>query len=100
MQENKKKFPVDQWVEIALLNKVKWIMAISLLALAISCGLYGPNYWLTPLAEWVTTILYLNYFALLSFTNLYYDSVHAVDDAVFKPSSLTPEVHQQQIVAE
>jgi len=94
MQDNKKKFPVEQWVDIAVMNKVKWIMAISLLTLAISCALHGSNYWLTPLAEWVTTILYVNYFALLSFTNLYYDSVHAYNDAAFKPSNLTPQTEQ------
>jgi hypothetical protein len=54
-------------------------MIVCVLVLALSCAIFGPNHWLTPLSEWVTTILYLNYFCLLSFTNNFFDSVHPFD---------------------
>lgn len=66
------------------MNKMKWIMLGSLLTLAISEAIMGSDYWLTPLSEWITTLLYVNYFAILSFTNNYYDSVHPFDSAVGK----------------
>jgi hypothetical protein len=58
---------------------MKWIMMISLLTFGVSVGFMGSNYWLTPFTEWLTTILYINYFAILSFTNQYYDTVHPFD---------------------
>lgn len=61
---------------------MKWIMFGSLLTLAIFEAVMGSSYWLTPLAEWITTLLYVNYFAVLSFTNNYYDSVHPFDTAI------------------
>jgi len=79
MQSNLKSFPANQWAEIKLLNILKWVMAVALLTLTYCTTFKGTGFWLTPLSEWVTTILYVNYFALLSFTNLYYDSVHPVD---------------------
>jgi len=79
MQDNIDKFPQSQWDEIRMMNRLKWIMFGSLLTLALSCALHGPNYWLTPFTEWLTTLLYVNYFAILSFTNTYYDSVHPFD---------------------
>jgi hypothetical protein len=80
MQDNINSFPESQWREIKLMNKMKWIMLASLLLLGLS-ELFGGPYsdWLTPLTEWITTLLYVNYFAILSFTNQYYDSVHPFD---------------------
>lgn len=80
------------------MNKLKYIMFASLLILAVSCGLKGSNYWLTPLAEWVTTILYLGYFAMLSFTNLYYDSVHAYDSAATSAIKNASKVNEVQSI--
>jgi hypothetical protein len=69
------------------MNKLKWIMLISVLTLTVSAAFWGSNFWLTPLSEWITTILYINYFALLSFTNNYFDSVHP-----FAPNGLSPTI--------
>jgi hypothetical protein len=69
------------------MNKLKWVMLATMLTLAISEGFWGSNFWLTPLSEWITTILYINYFALLSFTNNYFDSVHP-----FEATGLSPIV--------
>lgn len=51
-------------------------MIISLVTFGISMALGGDGYWLTPLAEWVTTLLYVNFFAVLSMTNMFFDTVH------------------------
>jgi len=58
------------------MNKLKYVMMAVLITLLLSITFKGDNYWLTPFAEWVTTILYINYFAILSFTNNYFESVH------------------------
>jgi len=63
------------------MNKLKYVMMAVLITLLLSITFKGDSYWLTPLAEWVTTILYINYFAILSFTNTYYESVHPFDNA-------------------
>ena len=72
------------------MNKLKWDMAGVLLALALS-GAIGGKYsdFLFPFTEWVTTLLYVNYFAILSFTNNYYDSVHPFDSNVAKKQEVT-----------
>jgi len=75
MTKNKDKFPTDEWDDIARMNKMKWIMLASLLTLLYSISKYGSNYWLTPFSEWTTTLLFVNYFGVLSFTNKFYDSV-------------------------
>jgi len=85
MQDNLNSFPESAWKEIAWMNKLKWVMMAVLLTFAISVAFMGSNYWLTPLTEWLTMIIYINYFVLLSFINSYYDSVHRYD------VSLTPK---------
>ena len=82
MQSNLNSFPESSWKEIAWMNKLKWIMMVVLLTFAISVGFMGSNYWLTPLTEWLTMIIYINYFVLLSFINSYYDTVHTVDVSI------------------
>jgi len=90
MGSNKDKFPEEEWKDIDWMNKLKWIMFASLLILGLSEALWGSNYWLTPFTEWLTTILYLNYFAILNMTNTFYDSVHNenVDLSKRNPSRL------------
>jgi len=91
MQKNKDKFPESQWREIDIMNKMKWVMLLSMVALAISASI-SSNFWLTPLSEWITTILYVNYFAILSFTNQYYDSVHPFEAQSVKSQTATNNV--------
>jgi len=79
MNDNLLKFPTSQWVEIKIMYKLRYVMMAVLLILALSGSLDAFPDWVFPLSEWVTTILYLNYFAILSFTNQYYDSVHPFD---------------------
>jgi len=80
MSNNKDKFPEDQWSEIDKLNTMKRTMWLSLLTLLFSISFKGSNYWLTSFAEWLTTLLFVNYFAWLSLLNNYFDSVADVSD--------------------
>ena len=75
MSSNKDLFPQDQWAEIDRMARFKWIMMASLLALALS-GTVGVGTWTFPFFEWVTMLLYVNYFSILSMTNSFYDTVH------------------------
>jgi len=75
MNSNKDKFPKEEWDEIDRLSNMKHIMWISLLTFMFSMIFGGSNYWLTPLTEWTSTLLFVNYFGVLSLTNRFYDSV-------------------------
>jgi len=56
-----------------------WIFLISfLLGMA-----FGVD-WLIPLAEWLTTLTFLNYFALISDFDDYYDSVVSVETPMYQ----------------
>jgi len=76
LEKNKQHFPQLEWEDIDRMHRLKWIMVLSLGAFLYSCTIKGWGYWLTPFAEWTTTLIYVNYLALLSFINDYYDSVH------------------------
>jgi len=69
MHDNKLKFPVSQQVDIVVMYKLRYVMMGVLVTLLLSISFKGSDFWLTPLTEWLTTILYINYFAILSFTN-------------------------------
>ena len=75
LNANKDKFPVEEHESIDRLNHMKRIMWISLLSFMFSMIFGGNNFWLTPFAEWTSTLLFVNYFGLLSMTNKFYDSV-------------------------
>lgn len=75
MAKNKDKFP-ENGNEIDRMNQMKWAMLGTLLTFGISVGVWGSNFWLTPLSEWAITLIYVNYFAVLVFTSQYYDSIH------------------------
>jgi hypothetical protein len=60
---------------IATLNNMKWIMLTVLLTLGFSAYVYGSGYWLTPASEWAVTLIYVNFFSVLSFTNKFYDTI-------------------------
>lgn len=84
MESNMDKFPRGDWPKIKLMKKVSKLMMLVLLTFALSISFKGSNFWLTPLTEWLATILFVNYFAIISWTNTYYDSVHSFDSEVAK----------------
>jgi hypothetical protein len=81
MQDNMDKFPESQWPEIRLLNKIKYVMWGCLLTFLITICFFNDS-GLVPLSEWLSTLLFVNYFAVLSFTNQYYDSVHSYNTSM------------------
>ena len=60
---------------ISFLSKFKFLMFGTALILGISAYNFGSRFWSTPLAEWATALMFVNFFAVLSLTNKYYDSV-------------------------
>ena len=65
----------DQHV-IKLNYKLSYLMLGITMVMIMSTILMGTHYWLTPILEWVTVFLNMNYFSLLNFTNPFYDSIH------------------------
>ena len=63
---------------------MKWTMLATLLTFGFSVGVMGSDFWLTPLSEWALTLIYVNYFSVLVFTNPYYDSIHPYGKMITK----------------
>lgn len=61
--------------QVSYLGGLKVMGVLSLMAFA-GAGIAGNHYYIT-LFEWVTTLMYLNYFAFVSIQNPYYESIHA-----------------------
>jgi len=51
------------------------LLLLSLLGLALAAGIMGTGWYYTPILEWSTTLLFLNYFGLLSFSTNYYSTL-------------------------
>ena len=50
-------------------------MLACVVILGISANKFSTKFWLTPASEWATAFVFVNCFALLSYTHNYYDSV-------------------------
>jgi hypothetical protein len=77
MDQNRAKFDASMQSEIDLCKTVANMLILSLVGLALAAAIMGTGWFYTPVMEWVTTYFYLNYFAILAFSNNYYSSVHA-----------------------
>ena len=53
---------------------MKWIMLGTLVVLGIA-GANNPGGWLFPLSEWIVTLIFVNFFAIMSLTSSYYDTI-------------------------
>eukprot|EP00350_Pseudokeronopsis_sp_OXSARD2_P003908 CAMPEP_0170556722 /NCGR_PEP_ID=MMETSP0211-20121228/18303_1 /TAXON_ID=311385 /ORGANISM="Pseudokeronopsis sp., Strain OXSARD2" /LENGTH=156 /DNA_ID=CAMNT_0010867227 /DNA_START=399 /DNA_END=869 /DNA_ORIENTATION=+ len=73
MSKNKDAFPEEIWPIIDRMKTVKNLMWICLLCFLLAM-IFG-NDWMTPLMEWLSTLLFLNYFVLVSGFDNYYDAV-------------------------
>jgi len=73
--KNRAKFSPEMQQEIDLAARVANWLLYSLVGLALSAAIMGTGYYLTPILEWCTTLLFLNYFGLLSFGNEYYSTL-------------------------
>lgn len=74
LSKNKASFPVGEQRAISIIFWVTWGI--------IGCGVFalitpflGYRFW-APVAEWVTVLSFCNFFAVASYANSYYDSVH------------------------
>ncbi|CDW78258.1 UNKNOWN [Stylonychia lemnae] len=75
LYQNKDKFPASQQRSIKLMMNNTWGLLIFLVAFLISIALVKSSV-PTPFIEWATVLYFVNFFAIASFTNDFYDSVH------------------------
>lgn len=78
--DNKTAFPESLWSRIHRARHVKNLMWICLITFLIALVLGGGDYWLVTVMEWCSTLLFLNYFGIISFLDDYYDTVVRVPD--------------------
>ena len=74
MNRNKSHFPEEDQQAIAKVNKLKWIILALILVLAASAALDHKSI-ICPVSEWLTALLSINFFMIISVTNEFYDSV-------------------------
>ena len=76
MYDNRHRFPIADHPTITLSKNLSLGMA-SLIALLIASYLaFGSEFWTTPVLEWSTVFIHMNYFNMINFTNPFYDSIH------------------------
>jgi len=83
MSSNKDKFPTSEQASIASMKKASNTLFIILGSLGISIAIFGSKV-PTPFLEWACVLYYVNFFAIASSTNEYYDSVHEYSDELVK----------------
>ena len=76
MIAHRKLFDLATQTEIATASKLAVTINATLGSFLMSMTLYGSGYWSTSMFEWLLTFQIFNYFALTSFTNSYYQTVH------------------------
>ena len=79
LYENKNKYSAADQAPIATMKKSARTLMIMLVLLGLSAVLHGP----TPLFEWVLVIYYVNFFAIASYANAFYDSIHEEGTLVY-----------------
>lgn len=76
MYHNRNRFPVADHPTISLSKHLAIIMFSLVVLFILSQGILGSAYWTTPILEWSTVFLHMNYFSLINFTNPFFDSIH------------------------
>lgn len=87
LYQNKDKFPASEQDSINKLYKCTWILLGLLLGFGLSIAIYGNSSVSTPLLEWAVVLYYVNFFALISNDNDFYDSIHQEGTLVPKNKS-------------
>mmetsp|Transcript_20401 Transcript_20401/g.19381 ORF Transcript_20401/g.19381 Transcript_20401/m.19381 type:complete len:236 (+) Transcript_20401:188-895(+) len=80
LSDNKRAYPTSMWTCIALMKKIRVVMMGSLLAFLYFVVTTGTENFYTPFFEWASVILFINFFAFISFMNRYYQSVIPVTE--------------------
>ena len=75
LKKHKDKFPASEGVLIDRIWILSLIVFMSGVATSVSLGLWGVNYWAGPTFEWITVLLFLNFYTIFNFTNPYYSSI-------------------------
>ena len=70
------KMPADERSGIIILKNFVYSLLLVTVAAILVYLKYGWSYWLTPLMEWIATIMNINFFYFTSLVNGYYSSVH------------------------
>ena len=78
LYSNRDKFPQSEQKSIESMKKASRNLMLLLGGLLVSIIFFHSNV-PTPMLEWATGIYYINFFAIASATNEYYDSVHDYD---------------------
>ena len=87
LYQNKDKFPASEQDSINKLYTSTWILLALLLAFGISIALVSTKV-PTPILEWGVVLYYVNFFAIISNDNPFYDSIH-------EEGTLVPKNKQQ-----
>ena len=51
-------------------------MLTLIIAMIASTLILGTSFWATPVLEWTTVLLHMNYFTLMNISNPFFDSIH------------------------
>eukprot|EP00350_Pseudokeronopsis_sp_OXSARD2_P011582 CAMPEP_0170543790 /NCGR_PEP_ID=MMETSP0211-20121228/2786_1 /TAXON_ID=311385 /ORGANISM="Pseudokeronopsis sp., Strain OXSARD2" /LENGTH=89 /DNA_ID=CAMNT_0010847257 /DNA_START=625 /DNA_END=894 /DNA_ORIENTATION=- len=73
MSKNRASFPEEKQAQIDRICNVKRVLWISLICFIL--GFVVDQDWMVPFFEWCSALLLINYFALVSDFDDYYDSV-------------------------
>jgi len=76
LYSNKDKYPADEQTSIVSMKNSARTLIILLIVTGLCALLHGP----TPPFEWALVLYYVNFFAIASYANGFYSSVHAYDD--------------------
>ncbi len=68
-------FPEEEWPKIERMRKASGTIVTLLSSLALSILIFHSGV-PTPIIEWATALFYVNFFAIASSVNDFYDSVH------------------------
>mmetsp|Transcript_9723 Transcript_9723/g.7331 ORF Transcript_9723/g.7331 Transcript_9723/m.7331 type:complete len:90 (+) Transcript_9723:631-900(+) len=82
MSSHKSSFPEEKWGVIDRMKTVRNVMWLCLLGFLFG-EIFGID-WMVPLMEWLSTLLFLNYFILVSDFDDYYDSVLTPMTSVYR----------------
>lgn len=77
MYDNRHKFPEYDQKTIQLVKQNTYgVISVTIAFIVLYVWLGSEKSIVAPILEWTTALYVINYYALLAFTNEYYDSIH------------------------
>lgn len=83
LKENKDKFPAEEQSSIDRMDKGIWTLVFFAVGFAVTLNMWGSG-GISALFEWATVLYFVNFFAIASFNNPFYETVH-------EPGKLVPK---------